>query len=113
MDEKTADEEENPADGGEDGDSTEDKILVGIAAISLADLETERIQVGLLLDLAFKVYETGQESKFECLRQVLSDSQFQNEKRIMFTEHSDKLEFLVRRLEGIGYSGQVLKYMVG
>ncbi len=107
LDEKTADEEENPLDGGEEVEKIEDQLLTALAAVSLADLEAERIQVSHILDLAHKVYDMGQESKFECLRQVLSDSQFQNEKMIIFTEHRDTLEFLVRRLEGIGYSGQV------
>lgn len=107
LDEKTADEEENPLDGGEEVEKIEDQLLTALAAVSLADLEAERIQISHILDLAHKVYDMGQESKFECLRQVLSDPQFQNEKMIIFTEHRDTLEFLVRRLEGIGYSGQV------
>lgn len=107
LDEKTADEEENPFDGGEEVEKIEDQLLAGLAAVSLADLEAERIKVGQILDLARKVYDMGQESKFERLHQILSDPQFQNEKMILFTEHRDTLEFLVRRLEGIGYSGQV------
>jgi transcriptional regulator with XRE-family HTH domain len=107
LDEKTADEEENPFDGGEEAEKIEDQLLGGLAAVSLADLEAERIKVGQILDLARKVYEMGQESKFERLHQVLSDPQFQNVKMILFTEHRDTLAFLVRRLEGIGYSGQV------
>jgi SNF2 family DNA or RNA helicase len=107
LDEKTADEEENPFDGGEEVDIVEDQLLAGLVAVSLADLEAERIQVNGLLDLARKVYDQGQESKFDRLRQVLRDARFQNEKMIVFTEHRDTLVFLVRRLEGIGYSGQV------
>ena len=34
------------------------------------------------------------------LRQVLDAPDFQNEKIIIFTEHRDTLNFLVRRLEG-------------
>jgi superfamily II DNA or RNA helicase len=107
LDEKTADEEDNPIDGGEEVDAVEGQLLAGLVAVSLADLEAERIQVSRLLDLARRVYDKGLESKFERLRQILRDPQFQNEKMIIFTEHRDTLEFLVRRLEGIGYSGQV------
>ncbi len=110
LDEKTADEEDNPVDGGEEVEAVEAQLLAGLVAVSLADLEAERIQVSRLLELARKVYDQGQESKFERLRQILRDPQFQkpgNEKMIIFTEHRDTLEFLVRRLEGIGYTGQV------
>ena len=107
LDEKTADEEDNPVDGGEEVDAVEGQLLAGLVAVSLADLEAERIQVSRLLDLARRVYDQGLESKFERLRQILRDPQFQNEKMIVFTEHRDTLEFLVRRLEGIGYAGQV------
>ncbi len=107
LDEKTADEEDNPVDGGEEVDAVEGQLLAGLVAVSLADLEAERIQVSRLLDLARRVYDQGLESKFERLRQILRDPQFQNEKMIVFTEHKDTLEFLVRRLEGIGYAGQV------
>lgn len=106
LDEKTAD-EESAFDGQEENEVIEEQLLAGLAAVSLAELEAERIQVSKLLELARKVYELGQESKFERLRQILRDTQFQNEKIIIFTEHRDTLEFLVRRLEGIGFAGQV------
>lgn len=113
LDAKTADEEENPVDGGEEVEAVEDQLLAGLVAVSLAELEAERIQVSGLLDLARRVYDQGQESKFERLRQIIRDPQFQIEagtehpKMIIFTEHRDTLDFLVRRLEGIGYTGQV------
>lgn len=107
LDEKTADEEDNPVDGGEEVEAVEAQLLAGLVAVSLADLEAERIQVSRLLELARKLYDQGQESKFERLRQILRDPEFQSEKMIVFTEHRDTLEFLVHRLEGIGYAGQV------
>ena len=115
LDEKTADEEESPFDGEEEIEVVEEQLLAGLVAVSLADLEAERIQVSRLLELAHKVYDQGQESKFECLRQILHDPELQNTtgegppKIIIFTEHRDTLEFLVRRLEGIGYAGQVAR----
>ncbi|MEW5869074.1 MAG: helicase-related protein [Chloroflexota bacterium] len=107
LDTKTADEEENPVDGGEESEAVEAQLLAGLAAVSLAELEAERVQVADLLNLARKVYDQGQESKFERLSQILHDPQFKEEKIIIFTEHRDTLDFLARRLEGIGYAGQV------
>ena len=51
--------------------------------------------------------ETGEESKFEKLREVLRDPNYIDEKLIVFTEHRDTAEFLVRRLEGLGFTGRV------
>ena len=54
----------------------------------------------------------GNEAKFEKLREVLEDGAqgtqgATQEKWLVFTEHRDTLEYLVRRLEGLGYVGQV------
>ena len=106
LDEMTAD-EEDIIDGHEESEVVEDHLLGGLVKVSLVELEAERIKVNNLLSLANKVYEQGQESKFERLRQIIRDPEFQNEKMIIFTEHRDTLYFLVRRLEGIGYAGQV------
>ena len=38
---------------------------------------------------------------------VLREPNFAREKFIIFTEHRDTAEFLVRRLEGLGFTGQV------
>ena len=51
--------------------------------------------------------DEGEDSKFEKLRGVLRDPAFAREKFIVFTEHRDTAEFLVRRLEGLGFTGQV------
>ena len=45
--------------------------------------------------------------KFEKLREVLRDPDYSGEKFIIFTEHRDTADFLVRRLEGLGFTGQV------
>jgi superfamily II DNA/RNA helicase len=58
--------------------------------------------------MARRVYETNEESKFEKLREILRDQRFKDEKLIIFTEHRDTLEFLVRRLEGFGFTGKVV-----
>ena len=51
--------------------------------------------------------EAGEDSKFEKLRAVMTDPAFAREKLIVFTEHRDTAEFLVHRLEGLGFTGQV------
>ena len=106
LDAKTAD-DESAEEGREENESAEDKILQGVVAASLLDLQAEREHVRCLLDLAKRVYEGGQESKFEKLREVLTESKFIDEKFIVFTEHRDTLIFLVRRLNGMGYTDQI------
>ena len=106
LDAKTA-EDETSEEGREENELAEDKILQGVVAASLADLLAERDQVKKLRDLAKKVGDAGVESKFEKLREILTDPKFAGEKFIVFTEHRDTLDFLVRSLEGMGYTGQV------
>ena len=76
-------------------------------AISLSELEAERLQVAALLDKARKLLDAGEESKFEKLMEVLRTPNYVDEKLIVFTEHRDTAEFLVRRLEGLGFTDQV------
>jgi len=104
FDEMTAD-EEGTEDGREQNEVAEEKALSGIVGASLVEIETERGQVKSLLELAREVYDQGQESKFEKLQELLRDPRFRDEKFIVFTEHRDTLEYLVRRLEGMGLTG--------
>jgi len=106
LDAKTAD-DESEEEGREENEFAEDKLLQGVIAASLADLLAEKEQVKRLLDLARKVHDGGHESKFEKLREVLTDAQFSGEKFIIFTEHRDTMEFLAKRLAGMGFTGQV------
>lgn len=106
LDESTADEEESDA-GQEAHELNEADILSGVLASSLADLEAELAHVQMLLDLARSVYTAGKESKFEKLREVLRDPRYRREKLLIFTEHRDTLSFLVQRLEGMGFAGQI------
>ena len=106
FDTKTA-EEESTADGQEEAEVSDERLLAGVIAVSLADLLVEREQVVGLRDLARKVYNQGAESKFEKLREILTDSRFAGEKFIVFTEHRDTLRYLVQRLGGMGYTGQI------
>lgn len=107
LDAKTADEEGGPINGREENEISEDRLMAGVIATSLADLVVEREQVFALCDLARKVYEEGGESKFDKLREVLTEPRFAGEKFIVFTEHRDTLSYLVQRLGGMGYTGQI------
>ncbi len=106
FDEKSAD-EESPEGNVEENELAEDRILQGVIATSLADLQAEREQVRRLRDLAKQVDAKGTESKFERLQEVLRAPAYEHEKLIVFTEHRDTLTFLVQRFEGMGYTGQV------
>ena len=91
----------------EENEVAEDTLLQGVIAESLAELIAERGQVVSLRDLAKQVYEAGVESKFDKLREVITDSRFAQEKMLIFTEHRDTMDFLVRRLGGLGYAGHI------
>jgi SNF2 family DNA or RNA helicase len=102
----TADEEQ--AKGGkEENEIAEEIPLASVIATSVQDLLKERDKVRELIALARKVDESGQESKFERLREIILDPRYANEKLLIFTEHRDTAEFLIRRLNGIGYAQQI------
>jgi SNF2 family DNA or RNA helicase len=103
---KTAD-DESPEEGREENELAEDKLLQGVVAASLTDLMAEKEQVRVLLNLARKVHDLGHESKFDKLREILTDPKYADEKFIVFTEHRDTLQFLVNRLGGMGFTGQI------
>ena len=107
LEEKTADEESREDEREENEIAEERTLRVGVVASSLAELEAERVQVQALLELAQLVYDLGEESKFEKLREILQDQQYKDEKIIIFTEHRDTLAFLARRLEGLGFTGKI------
>ena len=106
WEQRTADEEQSDA-GQEESELDEQTLLGGVVAVSLAELEAERQQVASLLNLARQVYVTGHEAKFERLREIITDPRYRDEKLIIFTEHRDTLDFLVRRLEAMGYTGRL------
>lgn len=108
LSEKTGDEETAEGEH-EENEAAEEQAMGGVVAVSLAELEAERIQVERLLELARKVFDAGEESKFKKLCEVLRGEPFRDAKLIIFTEHRDTLAFLVRRLEGLGFTGQVAR----
>ena len=85
----------------------EDRVLAGTVAVSLAELEVERRKVEELLSKAQLLLEQGAESKFNRLQEVLRHPDYADQKLIIFTEHRDTALFLIRRLEGLGFTGQV------
>ena len=103
----TADEDSTPEGDGEKHEDYESRVLGGTVAVSLAELDAERRKVDGLLAKTRVLFDAGRESKFEKLRQVLRDPEYLGEKFIVFTEHRDTASFLVRRLEGLGFTGQV------
>ena len=103
-------EEELASDGeAEYHEGFEGEALGGTVAINLSELEAERLQVEVLLGKSRKLLDAGEESKFEKLREVLRDPKYVDEKLIIFTEHRDTAEFLLRRLEGLGFTDQVAR----
>ena len=104
---QTADEQSTGEGDIEQPEEYEDRALTGAVGVSLAELEGERRRVEGLLGKARSLYAQGEESKFEKLREVLRDPEYADEKFIVFTEHRDTAYFLIRRLEGLGFTGQI------
>ena len=93
-----------PGDLGED---FEDAVLGAVAAVTIEEL---RLEIDILESLrarARALVDAGDESKFEKMREVLEDPGYATDKWLIFSEHRDTVDFLVRRIEGLGYSDQV------
>ena len=106
FDSHAADEEAG-GDGREEHEGWEDEVLGAIAVVAKEDVEGE---IGVLEDLrdrARRLLDSAEESKFVQLREVLDDPRHAGEKWLVFSEHRDTVDYLVRRLEGLGYSGRV------
>jgi len=106
LDKKTADEEDSEH-GREESEIAENSALDAIAVSSKRDLEDELKRVQHLLGMAQELLRLGRESKFERMVKIFENPRFRCEKMIVFTEHRDTLEFLVRRLEGLGYTDRI------
>ena len=104
---RTADEEADDNSQHEEHEAFEEIAIGGLVAIALSELREERAEVEALLSQARRLAETGEDSKFEKLRAVMTDPAFAREKLIVFTEHRDTAEFLVHRLEGLGFTGRI------
>ena len=85
----------------------EDAVLGAVAAVTVEELRDE---IGTLRDLglrARRLIDSGQESKFERLREILESPEHANKKWLFFSEHRDTVDYLVRRLEALGHAGRV------
>ncbi len=99
--------EESSATDREENEIYEDAVLGAVAAVAIEDLHRE---IGILRGLrsdARRLLRAGDESKFTELRQVLEGRRYGKDKWLVFSEHRDTVDYLVRRLEGLGYSGRV------
>jgi len=105
---KTSDEEE-VVEGLEERESSEAEAMGATTATNLVDLQAEKMQVEELREQAQQVYDLGEEAKFNRLNEAIQDQQFKDEKFLIFTEHRDTMDYLVLRLEGMGYTGQVAR----
>ncbi|HMV04730.1 MAG TPA: helicase-related protein [Accumulibacter sp.] len=104
--EATADEEGSEG-GAEAHEKDEALALSAFVASSLAELLVEREAVQELVSLAEAVHARGLERKFDKLSELLRSAQFAHEKVIIYSEHRDTLDFLVRRFAAMGHVGQV------
>ena len=92
----------------------ETEVLGAVTAVTIEDLQAEVETLESLRRMAQQVIDAGNEAKFVKLREVLEDDAPADtplpappEKWLVFTEHRDTLEYLVRRLEGLGYAGDI------
>ena len=106
FEDSTAD-EEAASSGREGHEPAEDRLVQLIRTTSLVELEEERREVVSLLELARGVLASGQESKFQTLREFLLKPEYRDEKLIVFTEHRDTLDWLRRRLEAMGFTDKI------
>lgn len=102
--EKTGDEEET-IDGQEEAERVDEDLERATAARSSAELEIEVHHVENLVELAKKVYDLKSESKFEKLWEALTE--YPDTKVLIFTEHRDTMDFIIQRLEALGFTGKV------
>ncbi len=104
REEKTGDEEETVG-GKEEAEQVDENLERATAARSTAELEIEISYVENLVELARKIYNQQSESKFENLWEALRE--YQDIKILIFTEHRDTMNFIIERLEALGFTGKV------
>ncbi|MYG06942.1 DEAD/DEAH box helicase, partial [Candidatus Poribacteria bacterium] len=104
RDEKTGDEEESIG-GKEEAEQVDEDLERATAARSTVELAIEIAHVENLVELARSVYNLKSESKFENLWEALTE--YPDEKVLIFTEHRDTMNFIIERLEALGFTGKV------
>ena len=85
----------------------EDAVLGAVAAVTVEELRDEIDTLRDLGQRARRLIDSGRESKFERLREILESPEHANEKWLVFSEHRDTVDYLVRRLEALGHAGRV------
>ena len=98
---------EDGPEPGERNEDFEDAVLGAVTAVSIEELRREVEVLQGLRNRARALIDAGDESKFEKLREVVEDPLYAEDKWLIFSEHRDTVDFLVRRIEGLGYSDQV------
>ena len=114
FDHHGADEDATDEGVGERNEDYEHAVLGAVTALTVEELRAEVAVLEDLRDRARRLVNTGDESKFDKLREVLEDPVFvadpslgEQPKWLIFSEHRDTVDFLVRRIEGLGYVDQV------
>ena len=100
------------ADADADSDETaagraaayEEAVLGAVVTVSIDELHEEIATIDGLIARAERLIEAGAESKFERFRAVLDDPRYAGDKWLIFSEHRDTVEYLIRRLEGLGHA---------
>ena len=103
----SADEDALDDESGERNEDYEDAVLGAVVAVTIDELTREIETLRGLRARSKRLLDSGRESKFEKLREVLEDPGYAGEKWLIFSEHRDTVDYLMRRLEGLGFSGQV------
>ena len=93
--------------GNERNEDYEDAVLGAVVAVTVEELREEIDTLRELSRRARRLIDSGRESKFERLREVLASPEHADEKWLVFSEHRDTVDHLVRRLEALGHAGRV------
>ncbi len=105
FDEAAADDDVAAGGWAEGNEAYEDAVLGAVTVVGAEELRREAEQAEDLAEQARRLIASGTETKFEQLRQVLEDPDWKDEKWLIFSEHRDTVDYLVQRLEGLGYRG--------
>ena len=92
---------------GERSEDYEDAVLGAMVAVTVEEVRNEIARLEELSARARRLLAAGGESKFETLREMLEDPRYAAEKWLIFSEHRDTVDYLIRRLEGLGFSGRI------
>ncbi len=91
----------------EGNEDYEDAVLGAVVAVTVEELREEIETLRDLRDRAHHLIDSGRESKFERLRELLESPEHTEKKWLVFSEHRDTADYLVRRLEALGHAGRV------